>query len=105
MEINLTEIIVSVIGLISLILTSVIVPLIKAKVSREEWDTLMIYTEAAVKAAEIIFGSGKGKEKFEWVSNYIQQECAARKLKVDMQNIQIAIENTWEQLENSRKEK
>ena len=104
MTVDITQVVLAVIGLLSVILTSVVVPLVKAKLSREQWNTLMVYTTAGVQAAEIIFGAGRGKEKLEWVTRYIEEECAARKIKVDMQSIHVAIENAWKNLDLNRKE-
>ena len=42
MEIDVTQIAVSVIGLMSVIITSVIVPLIRSKVSNDQWEAIKI---------------------------------------------------------------
>ena len=53
--IDITQIVVAVIGLLGIILTSVVVPLIKSKITSTQWDTILNYAIAGVQAAEIIF--------------------------------------------------
>lgn len=99
MNIDITQIVVAVIGLLGLVVTSVLVPLIRTKINAEQWDTICDYAVAAVQAAEILFNAqGKGEEKLEWVSKYIEKECAAHGIKIDMDTVRIAIENAWKDL-------
>lgn len=103
MNIDITPIIVSVIGLIGLILTGIVIPSfkkwIKSKVTNEQWETIKNYALAGVQAAEILFNAqGKGEEKLEWVSKYIEAQCAAHGIKIDMDTVRIAIENAWKDL-------
>lgn len=103
MNIDITQIIVSVIGLIGLILTGIVIPSLrswlKSKVTNEQWETIKNYALAGVQAAEILFNAqGKGEEKLEWVSKYIEAQCAAHGIKIDMDTVRIAIENAWKDL-------
>ena len=52
--IDITEIVVAVIGLLSVIVTSVVVPLIKSKLTNSQWESICNYAVAGVQAAEII---------------------------------------------------
>lgn len=98
MNIDITQIVVAVIGLLGLVVTSVLVPLIRTKINAEQWDTIYNYAVAAVQAAEIIIGAGKGAEKFAWAKEYIEAQCAAHGIKIDMDTVRIAIENAWKNL-------
>ncbi len=99
MEIDITQIVVTVIGLMTVIVTSVIVPLIKSKLTQSQWDSIVNYAIAGVQAAEIIFNAqGTGKEKFEYVKSYIEKQCTDKGIEVDADTIQIAIENAWKAL-------
>lgn len=98
MQLDLTQIVVALIGLMGLVITSVIVPLIKSKLTAEQWDTIYNYAVAAVQAAEIIIGAGKGDEKFVWAKEYIEAQCKAHGIKIDMDTVQVAIENAWKNL-------
>ena len=88
MEIDVTQIAVSVIGLMSVIITSVIVPLIRSKVSNDQWEAIKNYALAGVQAAE----------KLQWASDYIAAQCKQHGIKVDMDTIRVAVENAWNQL-------
>lgn len=98
MNIDITQIVVAVIGLLGLVVTSVLVPLIRTKINAEQWDTIYNYAVAAVQAAEIIIGAGKGDEKFAWAKEYIEAQCKAHGIKIDMDTVQVAIENAWKDL-------
>ena len=63
MNIDITQIVVAVIGLLGIIITSVIVPLIKSNLTNSQWETILNYALAGVQAAEIIFNAqGQGKK-------------------------------------------
>lgn len=98
MNIDITQIVVAIIGLLGLVVTSVLVPLIRTKINAEQWDIIYNYAVAAVQAAEIIIGAGKGAEKFEWAKEYIEAQCKAHGIKIDMDTVQVAIENAWKEL-------
>ena len=96
--IDVTDIIVAVIGVIGAILTGIVFPLIKAKVTNEQWQMIVNYAYAGVQAAEIIFNAqGQGEAKFEWVADYIEQQCAAHGIKIDVDTIKVVIENAWKE--------
>ena len=96
--IDVTDIIVAVIGVIGAILTGIVFPLIKAKVTNEQWQMIVNYAYAGVQAAEIIFNAqGQGEAKFEWVADYIEQQCAAHGIKIDGDTIKVVIENAWKE--------
>lgn len=99
MNIDITQIVVAVIGLLGIIITSVVFPLIKSKLTNSQWETIKNYALAGVKTAEIIFNAqGKGEEKLEWVSKYIEAQCKAHGIKIDMDTVRVAIENAWKDL-------
>lgn len=99
MNIDITEIVVAVIGLLGIIITSVVVPLIKSKLTNSQWETIKNYALAGVQAAEIIFNAqGKGEKKLEWVTEYIENQCKAHGIEIDMDTVRVAIENAWKDL-------
>ncbi len=105
MEVDLTQIVVAVIGLLGVILTSVVVPLIKSKLTNSQWETILNYALAGVQAAEIIFNAqGQGEEKLRWVSEYITNQCLAHGIKIDMDTVRVAIENAWKALGLDKKD-
>ena len=98
MELDLTQIVVALIGLLGLVVTSVLVALIKSKLTDAQWKMIQTYAIAGVQAAEIIIGAGKGDEKFVWAKEYIEAQCKAHGIKIDMNTVQVAIENAWKNL-------
>ena len=97
--IDITEIVVAVLGLLGLIVTTVLVPWIKSKMTNEQWQMIVNYAYAGVQAAEIIFNAqGQGEAKFAWVADYIVQRCAEHNIKIDVDTIKIVIENAWAEL-------
>lgn len=99
MQIDITQVVVAFIGLLSAVLTVVVIPWIKSKMTAQQWDILMSYGLAAVQAAEILFhASGQGKEKLEYAMQHIEELCKQNGIKVDTATIRIVIENAWKQL-------
>ena len=102
MNIDITQIIVTAIGLAGLILTGIVIPSLrswlKSKVTNAQWETIKNYALAGVQAAEIMIGAGNGEKKFEDAKKYIEKECAAHGIKIDTDTVERAIENAWKQL-------
>lgn len=97
--VDVTQIIVAVIGLIGIIVTTMVAPLIKSKVTASQWSNIVEWTNAAVMAAEVIFkGPGRGEEKRDYVLNWVAAEAAKRNIKVDTDSLRVALENAWKQM-------
>lgn len=97
-SIDITEVVVALIGVLSIFITSVVFPLIKSKLTNSQWETIKNYALAGVQAAEILIGAGNGIKKFEKAKQYIEKQCAVHGIKIDTDTIQIAIENAWKDL-------
>lgn len=89
-----------ILSIISIIITGVLIPLIKSKVSKDKIDKAMTITAIAVKAAEQIYReSGQGKEKKDYVKDYLKKS----KLKLTDEEIDTLIEaavkelNLWQE--------
>ena len=95
---DVTNVIISIVGVIFAVMVYVIFPLIKSKVTNERGESICNYALAGVQAAEILIGAGNGAQKFEKAKDYIEQQCAAHGIKIDADTIQIAIENAWKAL-------
>ena len=92
---EMPESVVAVLGLLGLIVTTVLVPWIKSKMTNEQWQMIVNYAYAGVQAAEIIFNAqGQGEAKFEWVADYIEQQCAAHGIKIDGDTIKVTPTNS-----------
>ena len=78
-----------VIPILSILITTFLVPYIKEKTSKEQRETALILVQAAVMAAEQIFQEkGKGKEKKEYVLEFLQK----RGLKITEAELDVLIE-------------
>ena len=97
-SIDVTEVVVALIGFLSIVITTVVFPLIKSKLTNSQWETIKNYALAGVQAAEILIGAGNGIKKFEKAKQYIEKQCAAHGIMIDTDTIQIAIENAWKDL-------
>ncbi len=99
-NIDLTQIIVAVIGVLATIITTKLIPYLKAKTGAENWDILLFWSATFVKGAEVIFDkSGAGKDKLNYVTFQIKKKCDELGLKFDGDDIRNAIENAWSEME------
>lgn len=95
MNINLTEIIVALIGLLGLIITGVLVPFIRSKTTSEQRDNIYAVVFLAVQAAEqIFFKPGEGEKKKQFVIDYL----SSRGIKLTIEDLNIMIEAAVKEL-------
>lgn len=104
MHIEITQIMVVFVTLLSAVMTGILFPLIRSKVSAAQWELIKEFAVAGVQAAEILLGAGNGKEKFEQAKRYIEQQCKKYGIKMDADAIQVAVENAWKDLGLDKKE-
>lgn len=73
--IDLTQVVVAVLTLVISLVSAFLVPLIKSKVSAEQLETIKLWVNVAVEAAEQMYiGSGRGKEKKEYVVSFLNSK-------------------------------
>lgn len=86
---NLTDIIVAVIGLIAAVISSILVPYLKKKFDTETYSQIQFWATIGVEAAEMIYNqSGMGKEKKEYVVEFLK----SRGYRLDQDTIDKVIE-------------
>lgn len=72
---DLTKIVSLVITLIFALISTFVVPYIKAKISAEKLDQIKAWVKIAVQAAEMIYKeTGMGKEKKNYVLNFLNEK-------------------------------
>ncbi len=72
--IDLTEVIKALFALLIAVLTYVVFPLLKSKLSEEKFALMKEIARTGVYAAEQLYtGSGRGEEKLEYVMNYMKE--------------------------------
>ena len=87
--IDLTPIIEAIITLLGVALTTIVVPLIKAKTSAAQQEEINGWVRVAVAAAEQLYqGSGRGPEKLAYVETWL----AKRGIKLDTDKLSAMIE-------------
>lgn len=88
--IDLTEIIIAVIGLLAALITRYVIPYIISKIDAEKRDKAFFWVKLAVEAAEKIFKEeGMGAAKKQYVKDFL----AAKGFNLDEVEIDIAIES------------
>lgn len=71
MDFDLTDIICAVITLLSAIITTFLIPYLKARLSQEKLNKLTYWVKIACQAAEQIYGSKAGQQKKEYVVSFL----------------------------------
>lgn len=89
MEINMTAIVEAIFVLIGVIITTVIVPYIKARTTEKQRENINGWVKVAVAAAEQLFqGTGRGVEK----KQYVLEWLTAHNIEVDATKMDAMIE-------------
>ena len=74
MNIDLTQIVVALIGLLSAFITYRLIPWIKANTDVKQQAMIRAAVQTAVFAAEQIYGAGEGAKKFDYVVNWLKEK-------------------------------
>ena len=73
--VDLTPIITAVLTLIFSLITTFLIPYIKAKTTDEQFNTIKLWVQVAVQAAEMLYvGSGRGEEKKKYVVDFLNSK-------------------------------
>lgn len=73
--VDLTQVVVAVLTLIISMVSAFLVPYLKTKIGAEKLENIRFWVNIAVEAAEQIYaGSGRGKEKKEYVLKFLQSK-------------------------------
>lgn len=92
---QITQIILSVIGLVSTLVGTFLIPYIRVKTSKEQRENTYTVIKYAVACAEQIFNkSGQGIEKYDYVVKYIKNLG----IKIDEKDLKVLIESAVREL-------
>lgn len=73
--IDLTEVVIAVIGLIVATMSTILVPYLKQKMSADKFNEMQMWVNIAVKAAEMLYaGTGRGEEKKKYVTEFLNSK-------------------------------
>lgn len=98
MTIDMTQVIVALIGLIGVVLSTVVIPLLRAKTTAQKWDNAMFWVKLAVQSAEQIYeGTGMGAKKKEYVEKFLEEH----NIKLDPDQVDVAIEAAVKEIKDA----
>lgn len=83
------------------IITIVLIPWIKAKVTQAQWDNILKWANTAVSAAEALKLNGAIENKYNYVLNYITIKAASAGYNIDTEDLKAALEASYQQLKAS----
>ena len=73
--VDLTQIVVAILTLIFSLVSAFLSPYIKAKTTDEQFNTIKLWVQVAVQAAEMLYvGSGRGEEKKQYVIEFLKSK-------------------------------
>lgn len=88
MNIDYTELIQAIIALVSVLITTFLIPLLKKKLSAEKLEELKKWVGIAVNAAEQLYGSKTGQQKKDYVVSFL----LSKGIVFDMNEVETLIE-------------
>lgn len=95
-NIDLTPMINIAIKIIALVWAFKLLPLIKSKLSESQFNKLRAVTEAAVYAAEKLYGAGHGDEKLDWAIREIEKKgFTADRTVIEEFVMKLSLEMDW----------
>lgn len=105
MTVDITSIVVAVLGAIGTVLASLLttylVPWLKSKFTESQITTIYGLIEDGVKAAETLFpNSGTGSQKFQYVMDSVKAACEKLHMTFDETTVKNAIQAVWNDLYN-----
>lgn len=99
---NLFDVVLMCIPVFGAIITSVIIPYIKARISATRMAQITEWTDKAVRAAEVIFDTPEcGVQKREYVINFIDKMFNSKKQVITKDQIRILLEAAFRQMDKS----
>lgn len=100
MTVDLTQIIVAILTLAISMVSAFLIPYIKTKVTTEQFNTIKLWVQVAVQAAEMLYvGSGRGEEKKQYVLDFLK----SKGFTLNMEEIENLIEAAVLELKQSQK--
>lgn len=88
----ITVIIKAVLAIISVVITTVIVPYIKERIGQDKYNKLVEYTKFAVRCAEQLYTPEEWEQKKAYVSQYITEKATDLGIGLNEQDIDLLIE-------------
>ena len=105
MDEKLFEIILGIISLTGLVLTGVVIPLIKEKISNEKLAKYEEWATLAVHSAEMLFSEkGMGKTKKQYVIDFLNEMFNKNKVVITKEQLEILVESAVKSMKLEEKQ-
>lgn len=88
----ITVILKAVLAIISVVITTVIVPYVKERIGQDKYNKLVEYTKFAVRCAEQLYTPEEWEQKKAYVSQYITEKATDLGIGLNEQDIDLLIE-------------
>lgn len=99
---QLFNIVLLLIPVIGAVITGILIPYVKTKISATQMDEIIKWVAKAVQAAEVLFDAPKsGEEKREYVINFIDKMFNSKKEIITKDQIRILLEAAWKQMKEA----
>ena len=98
MNIDFTDIFEGIIMLLSALITTFLIPMLRQKLSDDKRDKLIFWVRTAVKAAEQIYGSKTGQQKKDYVVAFL----LSKGIVIDIDEVTALIESEVYKLTDTR---
>lgn len=96
---QLFNIVILLVPVVGAMITGILIPYIKAKISVTQMEEIIKWVTKAVQAAEVLFNTPKsGEEKREYVINFIDKMFNSKKELITKDQIRILLEVAWKQM-------
>lgn len=96
---QLFNIVLLLIPVIGAVITGILIPYVKTKISVTQMDEIIKWVTKAVQAAEVLFDAPKsGEEKREYVISFIDKMFNAKHEVITKEQIRILLESAWKQM-------
>lgn len=87
------------IPVIGAIITGILIPYVKTKISVTQMDEIIKWVTKAVQAAEVLFDTPKsGEDKRQYVINFIDKMFNSKKEVITKDQIRVLLEAAWKQM-------
>lgn len=105
MTIDITQIIVAIIGVLGTVfagmITTYLIPWLKSKLTVNQLDVVSGLIYNGVKAAETLYtASGSGQKKFQYVMDSVKAFCESNHMAFDEVSVKNEIQSVWDDLYN-----
>ena len=76
-SIDVTEVVVALIGFLSIVITTVVFPLIKSKLTNSSWETIKNYAWLVCRLQRFLIGAGNGSRNSRRPSSILKTMCSS----------------------------